>query len=428
MGPDSRWRHVRGWRRRPTGRIGLRRVALIGLWLSLYTYYPLGLAEATVIPMFVGGLFAVPLMYLNRRNARLREVGILYAVLLVAFATTLVANGMSITPSESKALVLLGYSLFIAYALYMELRTWSARALLRLFTASVILVVVGSAFEVFAGFQGVSDAVRESVFGYSARYDRLRDITLAGRPRPSFFTAEPSDVAKFTALAGSCALGLAWHLGYRWLFVGLVALAGAGMWIIRSPITAIPAGVVILVAIDSVLSLTRRIKPRPLHIVLLVCAASVGTGVIYGTLKERLTSVTRGEDMSYTVRIGLPAAVGLSVMQREPVFGLGLGSRRLASEFGLGATGRGNEYLVNALVGFPIYLGLVGSLALLFLVVMAVRLMGGRRYVWALGMAGAMSLTIGSAYSPRLWCFYMVILAVGVHMTAVSSGRRLISS
>ena len=73
-----------------------------------------------------------------------------------------------------------------------------------------------------------------------------------------------------------------------------------------------------------------------------------------------------------------------------------------------------------AVVGLVVYLGLIGGAAMLMVLTASVRVMGGSRYIWALGLTGVIGLTIGSAYSPRLWCYFMTILAVGAHMTTLA--------
>jgi hypothetical protein len=293
---------------------------------GLYLGYSPQLAAGVPLPCAPAGLAGLVMLLRNMRSAQERQLFALVAVIGIYFITILVAPDVSFLGKRFTGLVQLSYSLIIGYGAWLTMMLYDRDRLARPFFWFSCAILVGCFLELYAGFDVVSDAVRNALFSENLYEATLRDEMLYGGIRPKLFTTEPSYVAfAFTVFA------FIWYVltNMPHKTLAYAALLAAAMVLMRSP--TIVLGFV-LIAPYQLLIAGRSIRGavRSADIMLITITAVTAGALIAAVLAgshffaTRVEEIVSGNDPSFFSRIIGPFSVTIDTLMRHPLAGAGL--------------------------------------------------------------------------------------------------------
>jgi hypothetical protein len=415
-----------------TGPRGVDALPLLLHMLGFYLAFPLVLPGGIEFPMAMS-LVTVPLLLvLNATAVRVHHVAWLLSLAGIAALTLLLAPqpGAFLMP-RFRGLVLWVYSLFCAYALILELQRWPRERLSRLMLGFALALLAGCVFEIAGPLRPVSNAFRDLAFPAGAVSFRARDLEIAGFERPSLFTSEPSDVAKFLLLTCFGYVAASTHR-LRHL-VGL-ALCIAATTLTRSPIAILLLPLqALLIALGRPLVVKPRVVSRPMAWAALLLAAFLATGFAASLLAGRIQQAVEGRDASSTVRLAVPVVTAWETLQVSPWWGAGIsGTESIEDSIVLGfelvgiATladpmAMNSETTLANLIGNAFWLhwinlGLLGGTLAIGLLAGLMRSLGIRRRLLAFAVIFVFAQTMGGAHAPYFWSFVAMAIGLAWHV------------
>jgi hypothetical protein len=410
------------------GRFLLVALHLLGVYLAVPLPGPGGF-EFPVATMLV----TVPaLLALNLDRMRSRHLFPMVALVSVALLTVILApQAGPFLAARLKGLVQWTWSIVSAYALVLELSRWSRADLARLLGGFAAAILAGSVLENYAGLRAVSNVFRRLVFS-SAQFEWLtRDIEIVGMLRPRLFTSEPSDVAKFFALAtfGWIALSTS-----RYRHATGVAMALVGFWLIRSPIVLLVVPLqALLMLLGRPLATAPMPLSKPLKVTFLLAVVAVGSALAVALLAVRVQALVSGAEPSAIIRIAAPVIVAWQTLGASPVWGAGISGTESIADiivnaytlFGLakfadpmltGAHMTVSNLITNAFWLHWINFGLFGGLLAILALAWWMRALGVRRRLLAFLVIFVFAQTMGAEHGPYFWAFVAVTLSVCRHL------------
>ena len=179
-------------------------VASIILYLiSAYTYVTVFVTPSVPWVTPVAGIIGIFLLAKNFSQIRTGHIWSMLLFVFVAFLSMVFApEPISMLEERAKSLMLLTYSISMAYGAYLELIQWRRGTAARVFLVASVLILVGCFLEIYTPLKDISDSFRQFAFLERRVYVAdVRDIRLFGVVRPKLFTSEPSHVAKFFLLS-----------------------------------------------------------------------------------------------------------------------------------------------------------------------------------------------------------------------------------
>ncbi|MBV9330427.1 MAG: hypothetical protein JOZ55_02615, partial [Alphaproteobacteria bacterium] len=296
-------------------------LALLTLFVAgIYTGYAVQLSPTTPFPAAPSGIAALALLWRRRGAIESAHLQLFLPLLGVLVLSIFIAPDFSWLPKRFTGLIQLTYSLVIGYVLFLTLLEATREQLAIFFLIVCLTILVGCILEDFTSFRSVSDAARVKLFS-SFVYDAdMRDEVLYGRVRPKFFTSEPSSVT-----FGYTLFSFAWLLLSSWRFkiLAYLAMLGIGLFIMPGPtlLLMLPLLVAYLLLnrenwnANSV----RFVALSGALLGLLVIVGILGTSLLSG----RLNQLGEGADASSFYRVQGPALVGVDVLQKYPLAGVG---------------------------------------------------------------------------------------------------------
>lgn len=411
---------------------GLDTLPLVLHLLGLYLAVPLVLPGGIEFPM-AATLITVPLLLvLNAPRARLSHVVWLGGLAGVAALTLLLAPqpGAFLAP-RLRGLVLWVYSLVCAYALILELQRWPREQLARLMLGATLAVLAGCVLEIVGLLRPLSDGFRNLAFPAGAVTFRARDLEIAGFERPSLFTSEPSDVAKFLLLSSSAYVALSTS---RWRHLTGLGLCLAATALTRSPIAVLLIPLqALLLAFGRPLIAGPRLVSRPITTVVLLVTGVLAAAFVAVLLAGRIQQALEGRDSSSTIRLVVPVVIAWETLNASPWWGAGIsGTESIEDSIVLGFEVAGIASLAdpeamdseaslanlinNAFWLHWINLGLLGGLIAIILLAGLMRALGIRRRWLAFAAVFVFAQTMGGAHAPYFWTFVAMVMGLVWHL------------
>lgn len=299
---------------------------LFGIYTNITLTVTAGIPWVAV-PASIAGIL---MLAKNYSSIQLRHLTPMLMLLIISALSIVFAPDMyGLFSERAKSLLHLTHSLVICYGFYLELVSWRREQVLKITFIAVILIVVGTALENYAGLDVVSDAFRQMVYSKFVYDADIRDLTVFGIVRPKLFTLEPSYVARFFLLIISIWLLLSRH---PLRFIIFFVLLMAGVFLIRSPVLIVGSFVALLVIV-----LPKPLapgQPRPnmakKFIILLVIGVLTIT-ILYLVVSiffsARLDLIIAGRDPSFVIRMTGPMMIAWETIMRYPLFGVGIGGQ-----------------------------------------------------------------------------------------------------
>lgn len=417
-----------------TGPRGLDALPLLLHLVGFYLAFPLVLPGGIEFPMAMS-LVTVPLLLvLNATAVRVQHVAWLLGLAGVAALTLLLAPqpGAFLVP-RFRGLVLWVYSLVCAYALLLELQRWPRERLARLMLGFALALLAGSVLEIVGLLRPVSNAFRDLAYPAGAISFRYRDLEIAGFERPSLFTSEPSDVAKFLLLTCFGYVAASTHRLRHLVGLGLCL---AAVSVTRSPIAILllPLQALLLLFGRPLVAEPRMIS-RPMAWVALLLAAVLATGFVTNLLAARIQQAMEGRDASSTVRLAVPVVTAWETLRISPWWGAGIsgtesiedsivlgfelvGIASLADPEAMNSETRLANLIGNAFWLHWINLGLLGGTIAIGLLAGLMRSLGTRRRLLAFAVIFVFAQTMGGAHAPYFWSFVAMAIGLAWHLDA----------
>ncbi|NDR56623.1 hypothetical protein [Aliiruegeria sabulilitoris] len=292
---------------------------------GLYSQVPLS-AGNLFIPNVIGLLTGFLLLTLNGKRLQKNHVSAMLGLVLVVFVGILLSPDVVLYfPARLKAMVQLIISLLAGYGLYLEFRKYSYQKAQNILSGFVVLVIVGSALEIFTPLRGVFQTFSNAFWEYDFERTLIRDLNIAGFSRPIFLTSEPSHVAKGAVIfLISLMLLNPSQKSAVWISAGLIA----ALAIVRSASVVIGLPMVFSAYYYSMtkeLGRRERRKRRrnAVFLVLLIGIPAALAGM--SLMEDRISQISAGRDYSASVRLLSGLNIGISGAMEYPIAGVGLG-------------------------------------------------------------------------------------------------------
>jgi len=185
--------------------------------------------------------------------------------------------------------------------------------------AWMLFIAIGVAAEAtLPAVHQLSDSFR--VWAYDGRFiysDDMRDLGEYGRVRPKLFTQEPSHISKSLIVFGA-----GWYLlarGRSKRFWWLLSCVVVTTVFLRSPF--------VLLAVPMAWLLDRSASGKRLPAAGIPVAVTAAGLVALQVFSARFESIQSGRDLSFVSRYQAPFEVTSRVLERHPLFGVGIGAK-----------------------------------------------------------------------------------------------------
>ncbi len=412
-------------------------VLLVVFLISLYTSVPLYIGvegNSFYIPSVFVLLVMVPLVFvtLNGRIYRY-DVAFLAIMSCVLLLTALLSPGLDFLGQKLLGFAQTTTSLVTGVLLLRLLDRVGRRKVAKILFVLSLVFVVGSLLEVVGVLREVSDSFREAAYSnspYNVYDDPLRDASITGFERASFFASEPSVLAKgFLAFVNS------WLLlcyGKRNFLVTLL-LTAVLFVVTGSPVLVVSAAISLAIAATGerrfrgLLAIATFLSLAGLMVLL------INPDVVYGLIQrfQYVSSIGLNSNLlvrdSIGLRLVLPALTLVDVWGNSPLFGVGISGKEVAESYM-------NFYIPPTIIdygsniGFAnnfmaalIYLGLVGIAMFVVTLVWYFRKLGIRSVLLLFFIVVAFSFTGGGFEEARTWGYvFLLVWAVKIRDEAVS--------
>jgi hypothetical protein len=310
---------------------------LMLIFLGIHTGIAIAPGGRLLVPFALSGIGAVGILmsgigWLSRKTLQLSFL-LIGCLAVMAFFTSLSDNAL---PQHLISSFLFLYSIVVAAATFWGLSMVRLTRLRMFFLTAAVILIVGSALEVYGPLKPISDEFRSAANNWRSQdlyVSDSRDIFQYGGMRPKFFATEPSILG--ITIGYSILFFFLSSRKYNLLSLGAAAaLTGIAFFIVRSPTIVICwlAAVMFYVAELG----ARQTVPFARVLCLSILALS---GILYvpGIVAS---STNYGRTGSYFVRELGPVLVAGEVVRTHPLFGVGFG----------GATGMVSS-IINAYSG-----------------------------------------------------------------------------
>lgn len=418
-----------GDRAEQSGLGSLGRVLVLWYLAVMFTVFSLQIGEVRIACFFA--LPAAVVMFArNGRQISHREVALLAVVLAVALISVVAGIDADFVGERAKSFLLICYSLFMAYALRLELGRAKRKDIAWVSGWLSVAIIIAAILEYLGPLKPISDTFRiwNSQFVYT---HELRDLRIAGHIRPAVFTSEPSLVA-----IGMAVFTFSWFVTtqskHRIALLGLVT--ALTVYLVRSPISAIiipPVGLVVLIGALRQASGNRRAQRVYFASAMLMFVVPTGF-VLFATILE-----SRGGwsgDQSLAIRLIAPPRITVAVLEEAPLIGAGIGGRGAILNqmentfFDLGLARAmdwsDNEIrLANLFWEHWIYFGLLGGSVAGYAIARYFRMLCGTDWIPVALFVFLLANAMGAYSTPRPWSFATLVLIATALSAPVASGK-----
>lgn len=419
-------------RRAATERLGtgsmVMRAGLLTLFLvSVYVEVPLYLDDSLFVPSFFTLLVLVPILALMyHRRIYKYEASFLGQVVLVLLLTALLSPGLVYLNEKLVGMLQTVVSIAAGILLLKLLGDLPKRWVANVLAVLCAALLVGAALEVVGVLREASDSFREAAFGQieSGLYaSDQRDQEITGFVRPKLFTTEPSLLA-----IGFLVFVNSWLV----LTYDKKRLAAAGLG--TAMMLVMTGSPVLLLSLAASLTIALFKEPKFISVAaigMLFCTAGLGFALLQPEITSNVTTrvVESSENVgslrttSENRRVVFPYVTLVDVLQRSPLFGVGVSGKELVERYASLPIDPRYALGNNVLAMFIIYTGLAGALLFGRSIFGYWRRVGVGNIALLVVLILALSQTMGGFETPRFWG-YAFLFTGAVKMSYEMGNRR----
>lgn len=419
-------------RRAATERLGtgalVTRAGLLMLFLvSVYVEVPLYLDSSLFVPSFFTLLVLVPILTLMyHRRIYKHEAAFLGQVVLILLLTALLSPGFIYLNEKLVGMLQTVLSIAAGILLLKLLGDLPKRWVANILAVLCAALLFGAALEVLGVLREASDSFRDTAFGQmeSGIYaSDQRDQEITGFVRPKLFTTEPSLLA-----IGFLVFVNSWLV----LTYDKKRLAAAGLG--TAMMLLLTGSPVLLLSLAASLTITLFKEPRFISVAfvgMLVCIGGLGFALLQPEITSNVTTrvVESTENVgtlkttSENRRVVFPYVTLVDVLQRSPLFGVGISGKELVERYASLPIDPRYALGNNVLAMFVIYTGLAGALLFGSSIYSFWRRAGVRNIALLVVLILALSQTMGGFETPRFWG-YAFLFTGAVKMSHEMGSRR----
>jgi hypothetical protein len=410
-------------------------VFLLGLYLGV----ALQVTERVPLTCAPSGLAGLIMLWRRRNQIDSRHLAGLLMVVVVYLCSILAASDYEFLTKRFTGLLQLGYSLVIAYAIFLTLMQAERHQIAAILLGFCFFIIIGCLLETYAGLRAVSDAVRNRLYDSGVVYDAdLRDQILYGRIRPKLFTSEPSAVTfAYTHFSAVWFVVSPW----RWKLPVYFALIALALFVLPGPTLVL----MILLMVPYIVFLAGtgsggRLSATRLASSAILSCVLIGAAIVLGRtfFAERLNELASGKDASFFYRFTGPMLVALDIFRAYPWAGAGLTGEPFITDKVLDVymnspsfqsawrITRVADVLTNYFWLHWIYLGAVWGVIALVAVSLWLRMLGAASvlYCWAVWLI--LGQASGSYVGPKTWSVLLIAAASSILRVGVRPRRAMV--
>jgi hypothetical protein len=392
-------------------------------FIGIYLEIPIQITASIPFPSAPAGLAGMALLFRRRDSMSSVQLSALLGVIFLYTLSCFVAPDIAFLTKRFTGLAQLTYSILIAYAVFLTVTAARRESLARFFLVFCVVLLVGCLLEQYAGLRGISDSVRQVLYERGLYTSDLRDQLLYGAVRPKFFASEPSAVTFCITL-----FSFAWFMlsRSRYRLIGVLALLGAAQIITPGP-TSLLAMIIIgssyllLPDASGQIRIANRIGAFALAALLVLITVQFGSALY----SARLATIENSNDPSFFFRVIGPALVGLEVLARFPLAGVGLTGEEYIRDLAMNifvqspqfsAAWRPIENIGQTLNNYFwlhwTYLGAVFGVVMMVAISVFMRTLGVRSIVFCWVVWAILGQASGAYVSPKTWAVLFLAAAV----------------
>ena len=308
-------------------------VFLLGLYSGVSIYF----TDDLFIPYILCGIPAIYFLIINVNGLKVNHISPFVYLAVVTFIGIIFSDHISEYFFERvKGFVQLFYSIIISFVFYLNLKKWKPHAVCNIFCVFIILILIGTFFEIFTDFKEISDVFREKMFKGNLYNADLRDIYFYGMIRPKLFTEEPSHVAKFYLLCLFVWFSLSKNK-FRYIILFLFTVFGVALIRSHLILMIIPISMVVEAFYRKKLKFNFKNKYRGIYFdksyaTFIILVAILSILLINTIVDKRVNQIISGDDDSFKIRFTGPIMIAYEVLKKYPLIGVGISGKEAIEE------------------------------------------------------------------------------------------------
>ena len=304
---------------------------------GLYSGISLYITDELFIPYILCGISAIYFFIMSLNDLKVYQLSPVVYLAVITFIGIIFSDQMSEYFVERfKGFVQLFYSIIISFVFYLNLKKWKPRAVCSLFLVFIILILIGTFFEIFTDFKEVSDDFRDKIFKGNLYDADLRDIYFYGMIRPKLFTEEPSHVAKFYLICLFVWFSLSEN---KVRYIIMLLFTVLGIVLIRSHLVLIIIPITIIVEafyrkkvkfyVQNKYKVLAVDKSFAILVILVAIILILSINII---IDKRVNQIISGDDESFKIRFTGPIIIAFEVLKKYPLLGAGISGKEAIEE------------------------------------------------------------------------------------------------
>ena len=391
---------------------------------GLYSGISLYITDELFIPYILCGISAIYFFIMSLNDLKVYQLSPVVYLAVITFIGIIFSDQMSEYFVERfKGFVQLFYSIIISFVFYLNLKKWKPRAVCSLFLVFIILILIGTFFEIFTDFKEVSDDFREKIFKGNLYDSDLRDIYFYGMIRPKLFTEEPSHVAKFYLICLFVWFSLSEN---KVRYIIMLLFTVLGIVLIRSHLVLIIIPITIIVEafyrkkvkfyVQNKYKVLAVDKSFAILVILVAIILILSINII---IDKRVNQIISGDDESFKIRFTGPIIIAFEVLKKYPLFGAGISGKEAIEEIINNVYYKIDvkyfsvySFSTNIIMSFFIYYGVLGGILFGFGIYIFIKRQKIEQIKYLFIIFIMYSQTMGGFVSMRPWGYLFIIAAV----------------
>lgn len=391
---------------------------------GLYSGISLYITDELFIPYILCGISAIYFFIMSLNDLKVYQLSPIVYLAVITFIGIIFSDQMSEYFVERfKGFVQLFYSIIISFVFYLNLKKWKPRAVCSLFLVFIILILIGTFFEIFTDFKEVSDNFREKIFKGNLYDADLRDIYFYGMIRPKLFTEEPSHVAKFYLICLFVWFSLSEN---KVRYIIMLLFTVLGIVLIRSHLVLIIIPITIIVEafyrkkvkfyVQNKYKVLAVDKSFAILVILVAIILILSINII---IDKRVNQIISGDDESFKIRFTGPIIIAFEVLKKYPLLGAGISGKEAIEEIINNVYYKIDvkyfsvySFSTNIIMSFFIYYGVLGGILFGFGIYIFIKRQKIEQIKYLFIIFIMYSQTMGGFVSMRPWGYLFIIAAV----------------
>lgn len=391
---------------------------------GLYSGISLYITDELFIPYILCGISAIYFFIMSLNDLKVYQLSPVVYLAVITFIGIIFSDQMSEYFVERfKGFVQLFYSIIISFVFYLNLKKWKPRAVCSLFLVFIILILIGTFFEIFTDFKEVSDDFRDKIFKGNLYDADLRDIYFYGMIRPKLFTEEPSHVAKFYLICLFVWFSLSEN---KVRYIIMLLFTVLGIVLIRSHLVLIIIPITIIVEafyrkkvkfyVQNKYKVLAVDKSFAILVILVAIILILSINII---IDKRVNQIISGDDESFKIRFTGPIIIAFEVLKKYPLLGAGISGKEVIEEIINNVYYKIDvkyfsvySFSTNIIMSFFIYYGVLGGILFGFGIYIFIKRQKIEQIKYLFIIFIMYSQTMGGFVSMRPWGYLFIIAAV----------------